>query len=341
MKSPKAPAPVAAPDPVATASAQGAANTGTAAVQQTMNMVDQYTPDGSLTYEKIGEVNVPNGLGGTYNAPRYKATQTLSEAQQKIKNLGDETEINIGTIGRDQSARIGTLLGKPVDLSNEATEARLMELGSKRLNPRFAQEEEAMRTRLINSGVREGSAAYDAAVKNFSEGKNDAYNQLMLTGRGQAVQEALTERNQPINEITALMSGSQVSAPSFTNTPSVNVAGVDYAGAAQYAHQSTVQQQQQAYQQKMASHNAMMGGLFGLAGTGVTAGIKYSDRRLKRDIEAIGEGWGGLTLYRFRYVWDDAVTVGYMADEVERVRPDAVMTLSNGFKAVDYAKLGG
>jgi hypothetical protein len=346
LKAPKAPPAPASPDPVKTAQAQGGSNIATATVGQTMSMVDQYTPDGNLVYEKIGETNVSDGMGGTYNAPRYKATQTLSPEQEALRKLGNETETNIGTIARDQSARIGTLLGKPVDINNETTEARLYDLGSKRLDPRFAAEEESTRTRLINSGVREGSDAWKRAMTSFTEGKNDAYNQLLLTGRGQAVQEILTARNQPINEITALLSGSQVSQPQFTNTPQAQVAGVDYAGIAQNDYSNRYNAGMDAYKQKMGTHNAMMGGLFGLAGNAAQAGVKYgmatpSDRRLKRDIETIGEGAHGLTLYRYRYLWSDAVEVGYMADEVARVRPDAVVTMPSGFLAVDYAKLGG
>ena len=227
-----------------------------------MNMVDQFTPDGTLKYDWIQNVEIPDGLGGTMSVPRYRATQTLSESGRRVNDINNQTEENIAAIGRDQSARIGDLLGKPVNLNNEATEARLMELGSKRLDPRFAQEEEALRTRLVNQGLRPGTAAYDAAYSNFSQSKNDAYNQLLLTGRAQAVQEALTERNQPINEITALLSGSQVSQPNFVNAPQTQVAGTDYAGIVgqNYAGQL------QAAQMKANANNAMMGGLFGLAG---------------------------------------------------------------------------
>ena len=284
---------------------------------------------------------MPDGFGGYHDVPRYSATTALSDGQQKIYDIGQETETNIATIGRDQSKAVGEHLSKPLDLNNETVEARINELASKRLDPRFAREEESLRTRLLNSGVREGSDAYKAAYTDFTEGKNDAYNSLLLSGRGQAVQEAITERNQPINEITALMSGSQVNQPNFINTPQSNVAGVDYMGAVQNDYTNKYNAGMDAYKIKSANHNAMMGGLFGLAGTGVTAGIKYSDRRLKRDIEAIGKGAHDLTLYRFRYLWDDAIEIGYMADEVARVRPDAVMTLPNGFLAVNYAKLGG
>jgi hypothetical protein len=67
-----------------------------------------------------------------------------------------------------------------------------------------------------------------------------------------------------------------------------------------------------------------------------------SERRLKRDIERIGQR-EGLGLYRYNYVWDDtdrAPRTGVMVDEVERLAPHALGPLIDGDKTVDYAKLG-
>lgn len=333
MKAPKTPPP---PDPVATASAQSGANRDTAISQGILNMTNQVGPDGSLTYDKIGEETLTDSLTGkTYTVPRYQATTTLSPAQQALQGVTDQTEMNLATIGRDQSAKIGGILGTNVDLNNEAVEGRLMELGSKRLDPRFAREEESLRTRLVNQGLRPGTAAFDAEMSNFSQGRNDAYNQLALQGRGQAVQEILTERNQPLNEISALMSGSQVSTPNFINTPQSQVGGTDYAGIVQ----SNYAQQVAAANAKAQGQNAMMGGLFGLAGTiGKAAIPMISDRRLKRDISRVGALPNGLPVYTFRYLWSDDLHTGLMSDDVRKVHPDAVLTMSNGFDAVDYAK---
>jgi hypothetical protein len=44
----------------------------------------------------------------------------------------------------------------------------------------------------------------------------------------------------------------------------------------------------------------------------VSAIAAFSDERLKRDIEPVGSAQG-LTLYKFRYLWDDTVYVGVMA----------------------------
>lgn len=330
VSSPKVPPP---PDPVATAAAQAGANRDTAIAQGALNMINQVGPDGTLTYNRIGEDTFTDSLtGNTYQLPRYQATTTLSEAGQQLQATNEQTQQNIASIGRDQSARIGELLGQPVDLSNEATEARLYELGSKRLDPRFAQEEEALRTRLVNQGLRPGTAAFDAEMRNFTQGRNDAYNSLLLQGRGQAVQEALTARNQPINEITALLSGSQVSQPNFINTPQTQLAGTDYQGAVYASHNAALQ----AAQMKSQSQNAMMGGLFGLAGTLGSAAFKFSDRRLKEDIERVGTLDNGLPVYSYRYKGSDQTEIGVMAQDVRKHDPSAVVRTASGYDAVDY-----
>lgn len=317
---------VAAPDPVATAAAQTASNKETAITQAELNNYNQVTPDGTKTFTQTG-----TNADGT---PQFTATTALSSSNQGIYDTNQATKQNIATIGKDQSAKIGDLLGTPLKLGNEATEARIMELGSKRLDPRFATEEDSLRTKLANSGINEGSAAYDAAMRNFSSGKNDAYNSLLLSGRQLADTEVQAERNSPINEITALLSGSQVSSPTFGSTPQTSVAGTDIAGITQNSYLDANQQAQQS----VASNNATMGGLFGLAGTLGGAGLtKYSDRRLKRYVRRIGTAANGLGLYSFQYVWGGPFEVGVMADEVEKMNPKAVMTDENGFKRVNYA----
>lgn len=80
------------------------------------------------------------------------------------------------------------------------------------------------------------------------------------SARGQGFSEAFAERNQPINEITALLSGAQVSNPAQMGaaTPQTGVAGVDYAGLVN-----------NNYNQRLNANNAMMGGLFGLGSAAI------------------------------------------------------------------------
>jgi len=158
-----------------------------------------------------------------------------------------------------------------------------------------------------------------------------------LTGRRQGVQEALSERNQPINEITALLSGSQVSQPNFVNTQQPQMPTVDYAGLVQ----DNYNQQLGIYNQQMQNAGGIAGGLFGLGSSALRAGIPLmSDRRVKKDIKKAGTV-DGMGLYRFRYKGESKsapMHLGLMAQEVEKKKPDAVMERHDGVKMVDYGK---
>lgn len=323
----KAPEP---PDPRETAAASTSTNIGTAIANAGLNQVNQITPDGTLTYAQTGSsVYRDPYTGEVYNIPRYTATQTLSKQQQAIKDQGDAAELNLATLAKNQSGFLNDYMAKPVDLNNEATEARLFELGRKRLDPMFAQNDESLRTRLANQGIKAGSDAYDREMTKFYEGRNDAYNQLLLSGRGQAVQEALTERNQPINEITALLSGSQVSQPNFINPPQSQIPTTDVAGIIN----NNYNQRLGVWNAQQAANQNLMGGLFGLG----SAAIIASDRRVKKDIKRIGKTDDGQNLYFYRYKGSDKPQIGLMAQEVEKRRPEAVVEIG-GIKHVDYDK---
>ena len=75
-------------------------------------------------------------------------------------------------------------------------------------------------------------------------------------------------------------------------------------------------------------------------GIGQMAASAFSDRRLKRDIERVGTLPSGLGIYSYRYMWDAARRyVGVMADEVERLMPEALGPVVFGFKTVNYGRL--
>lgn len=74
---------------------------------------------------------------------------------------------------------------------------------------------------------------------------------------------------------------------------------------------------------------ALGGGLLGF----------LSDRRMKENIEKIGEK-NGLNVYSFNYKNGKNKLIGYMADEVEKLYPNAVFTRPDGYKQVDYLMVG-
>lgn len=78
-------------------------------------------------------------------------------------------------------------------------------------------------------------------------------------------------------------------------------------------------------------------GAFGSAGW-LTPLIFGSDRRIKEDIERVGKH-GPYPVYDFKYKGDDTEYRGVMAQDVEKINPDAVGENERGIKYVDYSKL--
>lgn len=247
-----------APDPMATAQAQSGMNRDTAVSQQLTNMVDQNNPWGSVDYSQNGTTGYTDSSGQYVTIPQFTQTTTLSPEQQAIFDKSQGAQSNIAGIAQDQSAKLGEYLNDPFEFKNQDAADWSYDLASSRILPQQQQAEEALRTRLTNQGLRPGTAAWNSEMTRMTQGNTDQMNQLALTGRSQAFGEALAGRNQPINEITALLSGSQVSNPAQMSgaTPQASVGGVDYTGLVN-----------QQYQSELASSNAMMGGLFGLAGS--------------------------------------------------------------------------
>lgn len=75
-------------------------------------------------------------------------------------------------------------------------------------------------------------------------------------------------------------------------------------------------------------------------------GTAGSDRGIKRHIVRIGAHPLGIGLYLFDYkpayrdAWGHDHQFGVMADEVEKVMPEAVSVHPDGYKMVNYAMLG-
>lgn len=315
-----------APDPAQTAAAQGQWNSFTAQQQQAMNMTNQNSPWGSLTYDQTGSQTIIDPNGKPVEVPRYTANTTLTPQQQAIYDQSQAAELNLSTIANQQSGRVGEILNNPFEFNNSDAEQWAYDLASPRILQQQGKNENALRSQLIASGVRPGTANWDSEMARLTNANSDQLNQLALTGRGQAFNEALAQRNQPLNEIIGLMSGSQIQNPNstFAQTPQSQVAGVDYAGIVN-----------SNYQNQMNQYNAKVGALGGLFG-GLASTVKWSDARLKTNIDKIGETGAGQSIYSYNYVWGGPLEVGVMAQESPR---DSVIVDASGFLKVDYSRI--
>lgn len=124
----------------------------------------------------------------------------------------------------------------------------------------------AEQSRLFNIGLASNQNAYGQALNNAqfhnaaqAQGFGQAFANagLQNQGRSQYINEQNYLRQQPLNELNALRSGSQVSVPQFSGVPQSVVGNTDVSGL----YNNQYQGQLAGYNAKVASNNANMSSL--------------------------------------------------------------------------------
>jgi hypothetical protein len=341
-KSASAPPP---PDYSAAAKETAEGNLDAARANIAANRVNQYTPYGSLEYKIAG--------ADPYGNPTWSATQSLSPVQQQLLDYQNQSSLGLGQLAGKGLGYVGKMLDTPFDISQLPKTGidpsqSYQDAYMQRLQPQIQQSREALNVDLANRGIPIGSEAYKRAIASQSQRENDLLLGATTTGFGvgqQARQQGLQEqaylRNEPLNTLNAVRTGSQVQGPTFVNPAmQANTAGADILGATQMGYNA----QLGASNAQNAANNQMTQGLFSL---GAAALPLMSDIRTKENIQPIGIAPNGLTVYSYEYkdefkdheLAGHGTHIGYMAQEVEQIFPYAVKTLNDGYKVVDYGLL--
>jgi hypothetical protein len=236
-------------------------------------------PDKNAFYRGTGDPDV-----GT-------VIQKLSPAEQAIYEKSVQQRTNVGDVGITGSEALKDIIGKKIDFSGApavgdgaATRSRVYDALMGRVNEDTANAREQRNSSLIAAGIRPGTKAYDDAQNLITRGYNDARGVAEVNAgnaaqqqfgmdtqnRQQYISELLAQRQTPLNEINALMSGTQVNNPFAGNLGYQGGAQVQAApifGAAQAQGQANIN----AFNAKQAGSNSMMGGLFSLGAAGIGA----------------------------------------------------------------------
>ena len=149
--------------------------------------------------------------------------------------------------------------------------------------------------------------------------------------RARQIAEARLLRQQPMSDLASLLAGvSPGGIPQMPQYAQYAIQAPDYMGlvGSSYAARAG----------RPSGFGSTLSGLGGLAsGIGALGGL-FSDRRLKEDIERVGELAPGVGLYVYRYRGNPTSFMGAMADEVEQFAPEAVGDYA-GVKTVNYRTL--
>lgn len=292
------------------------------------NRVDTYTPYGNLTYTQ--NPNDPN---------RWSSTVALSDTGQQLLDQQNKTSIGLGNLQDAATARVGNTLGAPIPDAYDPTKAtnNAADLINARLLPQQQRDQADLDNQLAQQGIMPGSEAYQRAQDQMGRTQNDARQQAQLQGitlgqnqQGQQYAQEVANRNMPMNELNAIRTGAQVTNPTFQQAPQqATTSGPDMMAAATGQNQYNMG----LYNSQVGQQNALLG-----AAAKVGSAALMSDMRLKTNIKRIGTH-DKLGIGIYSYIKFGKPEIGVMAQELEKVRPDAVHLHESGYKMIDVGAL--
>jgi hypothetical protein len=257
----------ATPDYAGAAQQTAQGNLDAARAATAANRVNQVTPFGTLQYSVTGQ--------DPYGNPTWTSTSALSPDQQALYDYDIQTSKGLGALQQQGLGYVSNMLQSPFDTSRlpqtgiNAGEDMTQSI-MRRLQPTLAMEQKQFDTQMANQGIPLGSEAYENAKRMFDQRQNDRLvssiiqgTQTGLQARGQGFSEQAYQRNEPINTLNAVRSGSQVTNPNsfFVSAPQqATTAGADYLGAAGMTGNANIA----AANASNAQRNAMIQGLFSL-----------------------------------------------------------------------------
>lgn len=253
------------PDYIGAANAQSYGTIQAALANNVLANPNQVSPLGSRTRSVVGSTSINIPGYGDISIPQFQDTVKLSPEQQKLYDTQTGMEQGVQGQAAENLAKPFSF-GSANDVANAAIGAYMP-----RLNEQWDRRAAQQDTQLKNQGLVPGGEAYDNAMKDLNYARNDAEKQAILAGIQTMPQTMSIEqgiRDLPINEMSALNSGSPVNMPSFQpTTPGGGVQGPNTLTA-------TGQQagwQQAMYNSQVAQQNAQKQGLYGLGGAAIAA----------------------------------------------------------------------
>jgi hypothetical protein len=260
----------ATPDYTGAARETAAGNLDAARAATAANRVNQVTPYGSLSYAITGK--------DPYGNPTWTATTALSKDQQQLYDYDIATSKGLGELQQKGLGYVSNMLDQPFNTSGLAQTGinageKYEDAIMRRLQPTIAAETKSFDAQMANQGIPVGSEAYENAKRVFDARQNDKLTSAITGGmdvgmraRQQGFGELAYQRNEPINTLNAVRSGSQVTGPSgyFVNAPQqATTSGADYLSAAGMTGNANIA----AANAENAQRNAMINGLFSIGNT--------------------------------------------------------------------------
>ena len=221
------------PDYAAAARETASGNLEAAKYSTVANRANQYTPYGSLTWQRGATDFDP----WTQQINLTSQGQSLLDQQNKTSaNLSGLQDTAFQGVKAQQAAgwNDANLVQSPFNPGETAQDAIM-----RRMQPQLDRSRASAETKLANMGIQQGSEAWKNAQSDIGMQENDAYSQAALSGiqtgqqaRQQGIQEQQYFNSRDLNQLNALRTGAQVTNPQFGSyAQQQTTAGPDMLGA--------------------------------------------------------------------------------------------------------------
>ena len=198
--------------------------------------------------------------------PMFNSSIEFSPLGQQRFDQEQRINTQLGGLAESGIGRVQEQFGTPFDIQNvnqlqDRAEASILD----RMQPLMDRQRAQRETQLANQGIMLGGEAYRNAQDDLARSENDARLAAITQGlnqRAPALQQDLALRNQPLNELNALRTGSQVTVPQFSGPTAQSIGAPDILGATGAQYQAQLGQ----FNAEQAGGNNFMSGLFGLGG---------------------------------------------------------------------------
>lgn len=351
---------------------QAQTNLGNAnANQYNGEQVAQFTPDQLALFKQMQGfggnstgANTSTNVGiNTANAGSSALNDALAGLKGYTPGGGTQSNIDAATAYANNPATDGMIDAAMRDARRSVSEQALPQVArSAAVGGNAMSSRRAISEGLVERGLAEKTADVSANIRGQQFDRGLALAESGRTADNSNILQSLLGRasagNSAVNSgVNAIGSGIQQQGGLF------DIAGAGASGAGQQNDQNKIDNAKgmseygtDAAQKALANFMSIIGGqnwgsqssgtqtqtstpsMWSTIGSGLgLAGslFKLSDRRMKRDIELIGHAPNGLPVYTFRYLNDDEVHTGLMAQDVEKVKPQAVQEFG-GIKHVNY-----
>lgn len=163
-------------------------------------------------YNRFGSLEWTRKPDGTWEQNQNYSSDVNALVDQQMGNMSQRGIMQGEAFTRAQEAMSTPAdweqFGEAQDFQYDAGETRqraedaAYERSTRRLDPQFEKDRKALDLRLRQQGLRAGDKAYDNQMGNFSNSKNDAYENARLNSVGVGRQEAAQDWQQQMQSTT-------------------------------------------------------------------------------------------------------------------------------------------